>query len=249
MIDSALPLGPVAAAPFVGSFLGTLAQRLPAGDPVVLARSRCGHCGHRLAALDLVPLASWLAAGRRCRYCGRPISVFYPAVELAACGVALWASIALSGDRLWLGCALGWALLALALIDFRDYLLPDALTLPLVALGLVAAALDEPAALAAHALAAVAGFALFRLIAVAYRRLRGRDGLGEGDAKLLAAAGAWVSWQGLPDVVLIGAASSLALALVLGASRVGGLRAEDRLPFGPGLCLGLWLVWLYAPPG
>lgn len=246
MIGSALPLAPVVAAPFVGSFLGTLALRLPAGEPVALARSRCSECGHDLGALDLVPVVSWLVAGRRCRYCRWPISHFYPAIELAACAVALWAWLALPADRLWLGCALGWALLALAVIDFRDYLLPDRFTLPLVALGLAAAALDGSAVLGIRALAAAAGFAVFRLVAVAYRRSRGRDGLGEGDAKLLAAAGAWVSWQGLPYVVLIGCAATLALALGRGLWR-GGLRAEDRLPFGPGLCLGLWIVWLYLP--
>jgi leader peptidase (prepilin peptidase) / N-methyltransferase len=248
VIGSALPLAPVAAAPFVGSFLGTLALRLPAGEPVALARSHCPECGHDLGALDLVPVVSWLVAGRRCRYCRWPISLFYPAIELAACAVALWAWLALAPDRLWLGCALGWALLALAIIDLRDFLLPDTLTLPLVVLGLAAAALDGVAALGSRALAAAAGYAVFRLIAVAYRRLRGRDGLGQGDAKLLAAAGAWVSWQGLPYVVLIGCAASLALALGQGLWRRRGLRAGDRLPFGPGLCLGLWIVWLYLPP-
>jgi leader peptidase (prepilin peptidase)/N-methyltransferase len=93
---------------------------------------------------------------------------------------------------------------------------------------------------------AAAGYAFFCLVGVAYRRLRGRAGLGGGDAKLLAAAGAWVAWQGLPSVVLLGALTSFAVPL---GQRLGGraLRLDARIPFGPGLCLGLWLVWLYGP--
>ena len=241
-------LWPVLMAPFIGSFLGTLATRLPAGAPVIAGRSRCDHCRHSLGVLELMPVVSWLAAGRRCRHCGAPVSAFYPAIELAALGIALWAAFTVPGDRLWLACALGWCLLALAAIDLRHYLLPDWLTLPLVPLGLFVAWLDDPAEVLPHALGAAAGFAAFALIAIAYRRLRGRDGLGLGDAKLLAAAGAFVSWEGLPSVVLLAAAASLAL-LLLRRRGGGALRLDERLAFGPGLCLGLWLVWLYGPLG
>jgi len=246
--DSLSPLWPAIAAPFIGSFLGTLALRLPRGQRLALDRSRCDACAHPLGALDLIPVVSWLAALGRCRYCRAPLSIFYPAIELAALGIALWAGFTLPGDLLWLGCGLGWCLLALGVIDLRDHLLPDILTLPLIPLGLIAAYVEDPASTGIHALSAVAGYATFRLIAFAYRSWRGRDGLGHGDAKLLAAAGAWVSWQGLPGVVLIGATASLALVLV--HARSGrGIRAEDRIPFGPGSCLGLWLVWLYGPLG
>jgi leader peptidase (prepilin peptidase)/N-methyltransferase len=237
---------PLVVAPVIGSFLGTLVLRLPAGEGVLGGRSRCDACGHVLGALDLVPIASWLVLRGRCRHCGVALSAFYPAIELAALGLAAWAALTVTGTELWLGCALGWGLLALALIDYRHYLLPDGLTLPLVALGLVAAWLDDPAELAAHVIGAVAGYAAFLLIALAYRRLRGREGLGQGDAKLLAVAGAWVSWQGLPSVVLLGAGATLGL-LLWQRWRGGALRLDQRVPFGPGLCLGLWLVWLYGP--
>jgi leader peptidase (prepilin peptidase) / N-methyltransferase len=244
-----LPLFTVVAAPFVGSFLGTLALRLPAGEPLLLGRSHCPNCSHALGAVDLVPLLSWLGIGGRCRHCRTPISGFYPGIELAALGTAIWAATTLSGGRLLVGCALGWALLALAVIDLREHLLPDRITLPLVPTGLLVCAVDAPQDLVAHMLGAAAGFVAFRLIAVSYRRLRDRDGLGEGDAKLLAAAGAWVSWQGLPSVVLVGASASLALVLLGAALRVRPLRGEAPLAFGPGLCLGLWIVWLYGPLG
>jgi leader peptidase (prepilin peptidase)/N-methyltransferase len=239
---------PALLAPFIGSFIGTLATRLPAGVGLVFGRSRCDHCQHALGALDLVPVLSWAAAGGRCRHCRASVSIFYPAIELAALAVALWAALTVSEAQLWPSCVLGWGLLALAVIDYRDYLLPDAITLPLVALGLGAAYLDDPAGVPAHAIGAAAGFLAFLLIGLAYRRLRGRDGLGFGDAKLLAAAGAWVGWQGLPSVVLLGAAASLALVLAQ-SLRGQTLRLDARLPFGPGLCLGLWVVWLYGPLG
>jgi leader peptidase (prepilin peptidase)/N-methyltransferase len=241
-------LWPLVLAPFIGSFVGTLAMRLPAGTPAIFGRSRCDHCQHALGALDLVPVLSWVAAGGRCRYCHAPVAGFYPAIELAALGVAAWGGLTVADDQLWLTCVLGWALLALAVIDFRDYLLPDTLTLPLIVLGLAVAYLDDPRTVLAHLIGAAAGFAVFLSIAVAYRRLRGRDGLGLGDAKLFAAAGAWVSWQGLPSVVLLGATASLALVLAR-SLRGHALRADAPLPFGPGLCLGLWLVWLYGPLG
>lgn len=233
-------------APFVGSFLGVLITRLPAGEPVVLSRSQCPHCRRTLGIRDLIPVLSWLAAQRRCRYCGSPLGWFYPNIEVAALAVALWASTVVSGPLLWVTCVLGWMLMTLAVIDIRHMILPNVLTLPLLAIGLAVAAWLDEARVAEHVVGAIAGFAVFWTIAIAYRMLRGREGLGLGDAKLLAAAGAWVSWQGLPGVVLLGSLS--ALILVLLAMVVGfGPDPSRRMAFGPYLCLGTWLIWLYGP--
>jgi leader peptidase (prepilin peptidase)/N-methyltransferase len=233
-------------APFVGSFLGVVVERLPAGRPIALARSRCDHCGAALAARDLVPLLSWLARRGRCG-CGRiPLGAFYPAIELAALAVAASAALVLSGWLLWASLALGWTLLALAAIDLRHYLLPDPLTLPLIPAGLGLAWLIEPAKLPDHAIGAAAGLVGFALIAWLYRRLRRREGLGLGDAKLLAAGGAWLGWQALPSVVALAAAVALAVALA-GALRGGKLGPTTRIAFGPHLALAIWLVWLYGP--
>ena len=109
-------LAPVAAAPFVGSFLGVIAERLPAGRPVLIARSACPACDHRLGARDLVPVLSWLFNRGRCRHCGAALGLFYPGIELAALVLALWAAAVVSGWLLWASCALGWVLLALAVI-------------------------------------------------------------------------------------------------------------------------------------
>ncbi len=244
--DIASWIWPILAAPFIGSFLGVLVLRLPAGRPVISGRSCCPRCHHTLEPAELVPVASWLMARRRCRHCHAPISPFYPAMEIAALALAIWAALVLPADELWASCALGWCLLALAVIDARSFLLPDALTLPLIPAGLAIAYRDDPASLLPHAAAAGAGFAAFTLIAMAYRRLRHREGLGAGDAKLLAAAGAWLSLEGLPSVVLIAALASFAGLLL--DRRIDRQRLlMSRIPFGPGLCLGIWLVWLYGP--
>ena len=237
---------PLLAAPFVGSFLGVLIRRLPAGRPVALARSACEACGATLAAQDMVPLASFAALRGRCRACGAAIGWFHPAIELAAVLVAAWAaSVDHAPGLLWAGCGLGWALLALAWIDCEHMVLPDALTLPLVLAGLGVTWLAAPSAIGDSALGALAGYLALRGLALGYRRLRGRDGLGEGDAKLLAASGAWLGWAALPRVVLIGAVAGLALAGVQ-AARGRRPHGATALPFGPCLALGTWLVWLYG---
>ena len=236
----------VLAAPMVGSFLGLLIVRLPAGEPVVAGRSRCPACGETLSARDLVPLLSWLAHHGRCRHCGGEISRLYPAVELAALAIALWALSVLPGWLAWAGAGFGWALMTLAVIDARHFLLPDALTLPLAPAGLAIAWFANPDALFDHAIGGLAGAGTLALIALIYRRLRNREGLGRGDVKLLGALGCWTAWQGLPTILLYAALAGLLWAL---AARMAGRRldATTRLPFGPFLCLAGWLVWLYGP--
>jgi len=167
-------------------------------------------------------------------------------MEIATVLVVAWAASVTAGWILLASCVFGWLLLTLAAIDWRTYLLPDALTAALALAGLIAAWLFDRGAFADHLIAMIAGFAAFAAIAFAYRRLRGRDGLGLGDAKMLAALGAWVSWQGLPSVVLFAAIFGLAAALTLSlAGRA--LSRDHRIAFGTFLALGGWLVWLYGP--
>ena len=236
----------VVAAPCVGSFLTLVADRLPAGRPVVRGRSACAHCGHRLGVRDLVPILSWLANRGRCRHCGERLSVRYPVIEAAATAVALWSLLVLPGWLAFAGAALGWMLLVLSVIDLDHLVVPDPLTLPLIPAGLAVAWLVDPAKLADHAIGAIAGFLVVVAIRLVYRYWRKREGIGFGDAYLLAAAGAWVGWQGLGSVLLLAAAAGLAVAL-LQARRAGHLTLDRKLPFGPYLAGGLWLSWLYGP--
>ena len=236
----------IVVAPFVGSFLGVVIERLPAGRSLVFSRSACDRCGQPLTPRDLIPLVSYLARRGWCS-CGRArLSRFHPGIELAALVVALSAATVLSGWLLWASLGLGWTLLTLAAIDWREFVLPDSITLPLIPSGLAVAWAVDPGLLTGHALGALAGFASLAAIASAYRLARGREGLGLGDAKLLAAAGAWLGWQALPSVALIAAACGLALALATALGR-GKLAWTSRIAFGPHLALAFWLVWLYGP--
>lgn len=236
----------ILAAPCVGSFLGVVADRLPDRRPLFWSRSACAHCGRTLGARDLLPIAGWLLNRGRCRHCGRAVSALYPAIEVMATLIALWSLALLPGWLAWASCGLGWTLLALSVIDARRLILPDELTLPLILAGLAVAWAIDPDRLPEHALAAAAGFLLVAAIAMGYRRLRGREGIGLGDAKLLAGAGAWVSWQGLPGVVLLAASAGLVGALFW-RLRAGSLSPQQELPFGPYLAGGFWLIWLYGP--
>jgi leader peptidase (prepilin peptidase)/N-methyltransferase len=235
-------LAPIICAPFVGSFAGVLIARVPEGHGVVLGRSACPACGHKLGAADLVPLASFAALRGRCRWCGGAIGWFHPLVELAALATAIWAACAgARGALLWAGCALGWTLLTLGWIDARCQRLPDVLTLPLVLAGLAEAVFLEPEAVMGRAAGAAAGYLGFWALAWMFRRIRGREGLGMGDAKLLAAGGAWLGAWLLPDVLLLAAGTALAYAL-----RRGRPDPTEKLPFGPFLAAGIWAMWLYG---
>jgi leader peptidase (prepilin peptidase)/N-methyltransferase len=243
----------VLVAPFIGSFLGLLIRRLPEGSPIARGRSHCDACGATLGVRDLMPIISWLAVAGRCRYCRQPLGWFYPGVELAALAIAL-AAVLIDGVLIdggqgaWLDCLLGWWLLALGWIDLRSWLLPDALTLPLIIAGLAAAILFNPDQLTGRALGAALGYLSLMAIAALYRRLRGREGLGGGDAKLLAASGAWLGAAALPQVILLAALSALAAAAGL---RLAGVRLgfHSALPFGPFLAFATWVLWLAGPIG
>lgn len=238
---------PLLVSPFIGSFLGVVIRRLPLGRPIAVARSACEGCGRVLRARDLVPLISFVLLRGRCRFCRAGIARFHPAIELAAAAVAAWAMLADPGaDALsvWANCALGWSLLALAWIDWDHLRLPDVLTLPLVALGLLATWALDPEAATDHAAAAALAYLAFRGVALGYRLVRGREGLGQGDAKLLAASGAWVGLAGLPSVVL--GAALIALAATLVQRLRHRTTAETPIPFGPYLALATWLVRLYG---
>ena len=239
-IDWLLPL---LAAPFSGGLLAGFARSLAAEAGSWVA---CPHCARRLPTPTLAPVIGWPLARGRCGHCAAALGITTPVIEFGALLVAVWAAAVLDGWLVWAGCVLGWALLALAAIDWRDLVLPDEATLPLIPAGIAVAYFVAPGLPVAHLIGAVAGFAVFVVVRWAYRRLRGREGLGLGDAKLLAAAGAWVGWVGLPSVVLIAAMAALAVALAQGLAgrRVG---ADQTVPFGSYLALATWIVWLYGP--
>ena len=244
MID----LAALIVAPFIGSLLGTVILRLPSGQSFVVGRSACDSCGGTLRWFELVPVLSWSAQRGRCRNCGAKLGWFYPGIELAALGAAVWAVATTDGWFTMVSVVLGWWLLALAVVDWRHFLLPDLLTLPLIPLGLlVVYGFGYQTGLDA-VVGAASGLFVFWTIAAAYRKFKGREGLGFGDAKLAAGAGAWLGWYGLPSMVLVASFSALGWA-VFAAWRKGTLDWQAKIPFGSFLCLGFWIVWLHGPVG
>lgn len=236
----------VALGPFAGSFIATLVGRLERGQPWALARSACDSCGARLGPRDLVPLVSFALARGRCRHCGAAIARALPLAELAGLGLGLLAATAAPGPAALAGALLGWWLWAAGWLDWRTTWLPHGLTWPLAALGLGASARGlTPAALPDAAIGALAGLAAMAVLRLAWRHLRGREGLGAGDPPLTAAAGAWLGWALLPPVLL--AASLLGLVVAALRLRPGArLAAGAELPFGSLLGLAAHAAWLIA---
>lgn len=207
--------------------------------------SHCPHCGHRITALENVPVLSFLWLRGKCSACGRPISWRYPLVELLTAllsVVVVWHfgfTVITAGALL-----LTWCLIALAVIDYDTQLLPDGLTLPLLWTGLLFNLVGERVPVHAAVIGAAAGYLALWTVYQVFRLLTGKEGMGYGDFKLLAALGAWLGWQSLPLVVL--------LASVFGALTGGAfilLFGRDRrlpIPFGPFLCAAGWTALLWG---
>jgi leader peptidase (prepilin peptidase)/N-methyltransferase len=235
---------PVAASPFIGSFLGVVVRRLPARRGIVAGRSSCEACGHTLSPLDMIPIASFALQRGKCRHCGGAIAWQHLGIELAAVVVAASAAYFVHGGPfLWVACAFGWWLLALAWIDAETFRLPDVLTLPLIVVGLLETVLLEPERLKSRVTAVVLGYGVMWLLAQGYRMSRKREGLGMGDAKLLAALGAWTGIVALPWIAVLGSFLALVWA---GGLRISGtkLTSTTRLPFGPFLAAAAWGIFL-----
>src|SRR5882724_4076641 len=158
----------IASSPFVGSFIANFVARFPTGRSVLSGRSACPHCNTILTPIDLIPLWSWLHSMGRCRHCGQNIAKMYPLIEIAAVAIAVAAATSTAGWLLWVTCGLGWTLLALAAIDIRHLVLPDALTLPLIPAGLAVAYLQDPSALTTHVMGAAAGLLAFMAVREIY---------------------------------------------------------------------------------
>jgi leader peptidase (prepilin peptidase) / N-methyltransferase len=253
----------------VGSFLNVVILRLPArmehfwkrdarellelpasdddAPPDLVRRgSHCPHCKHPLAARDNIPLLSWLLLRGRCRYCRVPISWQYPLVELL-CGIASAIVVWKFGIAWQSAAALvcTWMLIAAAGIDFRTQLLPDSLTLPLVWLGLLISLLPLFADTRQALIGAAAGYLSLWTVYWVFKLVTGKEGMGFGDFKLFAAAGAWMGWAALLPVIIIAALSGAIIGIVMLRAR-----GEDRsipFAFGPFLAIAMWL-WLIAGP-
>lgn len=218
-----------------------------AGPPLnlIYPASSCPHCGHRIRVWENIPILSWLCLRGRCSNCKAPISIQYPLVEAAAALLA--ALVAWRFGFGWPAAAamlLSWGLLALSVIDLRNQLLPDSITLPFLWLGLLlntGSLFTSPASAVAGA---AAGYLLLWGIYHLFRLLTGKEGMGYGDFKLLAMIGAWLGWQMLPLTVLVAAGLGAGAGILLIALR--GHARHIPLPFGPWLAIAGWLGLMWG---
>ncbi|MCQ9379631.1 A24 family peptidase [Methyloversatilis sp. XJ19-49] len=252
----------------VGSFLNVVIHRLPlmmerewatqcaelAGqtpapaDPLTLAvpRSRCPSCGHAITALQNIPLLSWAMLRGRCSACRSPISIRYPLVELltgllsAACALSFGPTLLLAGALVFV-----WALIALTFIDLDTQLLPDSITLPLVwaglALNLAGGFTDLPSAVSG----AIVGYLVLWSVYWAFKLVTGKEGMGYGDFKLLAAIGAFLGWQMLPVVILLSSLVGASVGIAMIVFRSHGRNVP--IPFGPYLAAAGVLALFFGP--
>jgi leader peptidase (prepilin peptidase)/N-methyltransferase len=257
---------------FVGSFLNVVIYRLPlrlqrewrdeckefldiekpgadehadkTPSSILASRSQCPHCGHRITALENIPVLSYLALRGKCSSCHSAISLRYPAVEiLSAILSGLVASTFGLTAALPFALILVWSLIALSFIDLDHKLLPDKLVLPVLWLGLLVNSQNLITDIHSSLYGAIAGYLVLWIVFQAFRLLTGKEGMGFGDFKLLALIGAWLGWQMLPLVVLL---SSLVGAVIgiLGIIMLGRDR-QIPIPFGPYLSIAalIALFW------
>ena len=243
----------------VGSFLNVVIHRLPKmmevdwqsqcaelrGEPVPestpynlwLPRSACTKCGHQITALENIPVFSWAWLRGRCSSCQSPISVRYPLIELLTAVLSAAAAWKWGVSLQTLGAiALIWTLIALAFIDLDTTLLPDSLTLPLLWLGVLFSFGGYFTSLADSIIGAMAGYGVLWSVFWLFKLVTGKDGMGYGDFKLLAAIGAWLGWQMLPVTLLL----SSVVGAAVGIAMIVFVKHDRRvpIPFGPYLAGG-----------
>jgi leader peptidase (prepilin peptidase) / N-methyltransferase len=212
-----------------------------------LPRSSCPHCGHVLRVWENIPVLSYLLLRGRCSKCKARVSVRYPLLELATAACAV-GTLVLFGPSLTALAAFGLCatLLAMSAIDIDTHLLPDSLTLPLLWAGLIVNFNGMFASLHSAVAGAIAGYLVLWVVHWVFKLVRGVEGMGYGDFKLLAALGAWLGWAALPQIILIAAVTGAVVGLA--ATWIGRMRFEEPLPFGPFLAAGGALTLFLGTP-
>lgn len=230
----------------IGSFLNVCIYRLPRRESLVFPPSRCTSCGRQLSWFDNVPVVSWTVMRGRCRTCGSPVSMMYPIVEIVTAavfvsGYLLYGLTPLGGVRVAFACAL----IVLFVIDLRHRILPNAITLPGVAIGFICS-LFLPPGWRDSLIGILAGGGTLFLIAEAYYRVRHVEGLGMGDVKLLGMIGAFLGWQLVLLTLVVASLAGSVLGLFLIATGRGDMKLA--LPFGTFLAVGAVFAATWGDP-
>lgn len=210
---------------------------------LVFPNSQCTYCQHSIKPWENIPVLSYLFLGGKCASCKAGISLRYPVVEILSgvlTAIVIY-NFGLTSTSLAC-CILTWSLVCLSLIDYDTQYLPDNITMPLLWLGLIVNAFDIVARFEYAFWGAIAGYLSLWSVNTLFKLVRGYDGMGYGDFKLLAVLGAWMGWQALPLIIIV---SSLAGALVGGSLIAFGRDKSKPIPFGPYLAIAGWisLIW------
>lgn len=212
---------------------------------LVVPNSTCPHCGHSIRAWENIPLVSYLFLRGKCSACRGHISMRYPIIELVTGLLSFYVIYSFGANSTGLAVlVLTWALIALTMIDIDTQLLPDSITLPLLWLGLIANSFGMFVSLEEALWGAVAGYLSLWTIYWLFKIFTGKEGMGYGDFKLLAALGAWMGWQMLPLIVLL--SSFVGAVIGIGMILIRGRDRNIPIPFGPYLAIAGWLALLWG---
>ena len=227
----------------IGSFLNVCIVRWPAEQSVIKPRSRCPKCGLQIAWYDNIPIVSWLALGSKCRVCKTPISILYPAIELATALIWAWMGyrygLSLEALKGALFCTI---LLGIAMTDAREFLIPDQFTIGGLVIGLAFAAAGGVAALLPALLGAAVGFGLLWIVGYLGSWAFKKEAMGGGDIKMMAMVGAFVGWQGALLTIFMGALAGSLIFLPMAL-----LGRKKDVPFGVFLSMGAAISYLVGP--
>ena len=253
----------------VGSFLNVVIHRIPKmmerdwkqecrrildvkneDEPVekynlILPRSACPHCNHKISALENIPVISYLILGGKCSECNNQISIRYPAVEISTSILSLIIAATFGVTiQFILAIVLTWTLIAQTMIDYDCQLLPDDITMPILWLGIIANMFGTFTDIYSSLLGAIFGYLILWIVYMVFKIVTGKEGMGYGDFKLLAMLGAWLGWQMLPLIIIL---SSIAGALVgLGLIFFYNHSQSKPIPFGPYLAIAGWIALIYG---
>ena len=254
----------------VGSFLNVVIQRLPKMMEIewrqecakfmeitqsngtktekfnlVVPRSRCPHCNHKITALENIPVLSYLVLRGKCSECRKPISIRYPLIETTSAVIAVYLGIHFGfGLQVVAAILLSWALLVLSVIDFDHQLLPDDITITFLWIGLFLNMFGIFTDIYSSLIGAMAGYGILWSVYMLFKLVTGKEGMGYGDFKLLAMLGAWLGWRQLPEIIIL---SSLCGAVIGIGLMV--FRKHDKsvpLPFGPFLAIAGWISMIWG---
>lgn len=254
----------------VGSFLNVVIYRLPvmmerdwrqqchefletkapaedehAGLSLARPRSACPSCGHAIRAWENIPVFSYLLLGGKCSSCKTPISIQYPVIEAVTAVMSVVVAWKFGVTIQTLGALFfTWALISLTMIDVHKQLLPDNITLPLLWLGLLLAIAETYTTLESSVIGAIAGYMVLWSVFQLFKLVTGKEGMGFGDFKLLAALGAWLGWQMLPQIILVSSVVGAVTGIIMLVT--GQTKRQQPIPFGPYLAAAGWIAMVWG---